>query len=172
MSMIAEPLPGNNVILERLRSLTARAADLTPYFTAITASFRSSEMQRFDQEGPGWAPLKQSTIERKLRAGSGTPYTILERFGGLRGSLTGMGAGGFVRMTAIGDDQMLYIGTAILDDYGSTYANRHQGGTKYMPARPVVAIKDTTVEGWAASLREYLAGGTTSNMLGYASEGG
>ncbi len=47
-----------------------------------------SEIHRtFDLQGPGWKPLKDITIKRKISSGAPIPEKILEEFGVMRGSL-------------------------------------------------------------------------------------
>ncbi len=84
------------------------------------------EQDRFDQEGPGWAPLAASTLSQKSR--DGWPSKILHRTLTLRDSLV--------------DPSQAFSGGAREMTWGTGvfYAGFHQDGTEKMPARPVIDI--------------------------------
>jgi phage gpG-like protein len=122
------------VAREILRPLGRRASDLRPAMDAALDIIRDAEGRQFDTQGAdgsgGWAPLADSTVQRKARAG--LDPRILHATGDLVASVT----------TDSGDN----IGISRKDglDFGTTlpYAGFHQTGTGRMPARPVVQLPE------------------------------
>lgn len=150
-----EPLPDNRDIVPELDALAARASDWEEPFGLIDESFKKIEARRFEQDGPGWAPLAASTVARK--AGYGDTGT-LERTGELMASLAGDGAGHILDIVPSGTPSIV-MGTDV------PYAQFHQlGSTVYpdgsqLPARPVVQINAETVALWMEILQAYLSEG-------------
>lgn len=84
------------------------------------------EQERWDNEGPGWAALAQSTLEQKSRRGY--PSDILVATGDLRDSL--------VDPSRAAREE----GRALVWATDVPYAGYHQDGTTRMPARPIIEI--------------------------------
>jgi len=105
--------------------------NLEPLWDRFKPIMSEIESKRFDEEGPGWAALKESTIRQK--AAAGYPLDILIRTGDLRDSLVEEG-----RAAKTSAMQM---------EWGSdvSYAGYHQDGTPKMAQRKVIEIED--VEG-------------------------
>ncbi len=154
--MSALEIVGRVETVDLLDSIGARGADLMPLWPVIHQSFLDGEKRRFDDEGPGWAPLAPSTVARKGFA------TILVETGALKASLTEDKAPGAVYREM---PDGLEMGT----DYRSprqggrwasvALASFHQFGTRRMPARPVIDAFDPYVATWAPLLADYLTAG-------------
>lgn len=128
----------------QLEQMILRAISLeATAFPVIAEDFRRMQAKRFDNNGPGWAPLAASTIARKSRKGYPT-NKILHATGVLRDSLTKSGApGSVVRVTP----DELFMGTHV------PYAQYHQQGTKRMPKRVIVDIGEEDAARWGRILQ-------------------
>lgn len=125
--MGVEMLSGNGLFKARMTRMRSRCMDFSPAFAIIDRQFLKFESKKFASEGPGWAPLQQQTIDRKV----GLSDKILVRgepnhTEGLKNSLTTHGSGSLFNMTPF----TLTEGTSV------SYAQYHQSGDEYMPARP------------------------------------
>jgi hypothetical protein len=150
MTFAYEPLEGGPALEDVFGGIVDRATDMTPAFAAIVESFHALEQVRFDQNGPGWAPLADSTISMTGSwARSNTNFDqILRDTGALLASLEG-GVGGYSLMTPFSVE----IGTTI------SYAHWHQtGGTKpgRPPQRKIVDLDETAALEWAGILGEWI----------------
>lgn len=103
-----------------------RVADVSPVMEEIATQEREAAAKRFDEHGPGWAPLAESTLAAK--ASAGYPPDILVATGELRDSLSKLGGAHFEIVTP----DSLTMGTS------DEIAGFHQDGTSRMPARPLV----------------------------------
>lgn len=133
-----------------LDELAAQAETIqTTVFPAIIADFERISLDRFANQGPGWAPLSDTTREIKARRGYGSDSTQpLLATGALMYSLAGT-TGHTVR--EITPDSLL-MGTDV------PYAQFHQDGPREiqvfgrgkatLPARPVVDISEATAQRW------------------------
>ncbi len=151
-----------------LEWIEGRLVDIAPAYEALYATFRRIEQRRFDAEGPGWAPLAESTVAQR---GSSHPILVspLERggrrSGQLRRSLTTRGAKG-----AVVEPQPdgLFMGTedplAAVHHHGTTRAGR--GHRTTIPARPLVDLTETDAEAFSVVLSEYFYGFKTTGALG------
>ena len=119
----------------------------------------------FDSEGSyagnAWAPLAPSTMAKKARMGY--PDVILVEKGDLRTSLvdprglttTSLSSygSGYVEMR---DEQTLAVGS---DDEAGFF---HQGGTRFMPARPIApdadAIPSFDIDAWTELVANFILG--------------
>jgi hypothetical protein len=79
----------------------------------------------FDRQGPGWSPLKPSTVRSRIAEGY-APGPILKKSGAYRSAAVNP-----ARLIVIDHDDGFDF---IIDDDVSKY---HQGGTKRMKARPI-----------------------------------
>ncbi len=109
----------------KIPELEKIADDLREDWPAVTAAVSRQIGQRFTSEGPGWAPLAESTQRDRLRHGYGAAHPILVREGDLRNSFLD------------GSEQiyepgwMYYVSPSEIAPY-------HQHGTPKMPARQII----------------------------------
>lgn len=108
-----------------VRGFGDRARNLTRVFDALRPTWVKVVRGRFDSQGPGWAPLKPSTL--RSRRFPGKP--ILQQTGKLKASLTN------------GRGMIWRAGPRSLR-YGSSvrYYEFHQRGTRHMAARTMVVF--------------------------------
>ncbi len=105
--------------------------------------------QRFNANsvgGGGWAPLKPATILLKRRRGAGS--LILVFSGKLRQSLSRGNPGNIFQVITNG----VRVGTS------DRTARFHQGGTRFMPARPILVPPD-------AATRQQMATDLTTGTI-------
>lgn len=138
-----------------LEELQVRLSDPRPALLDIYESFLRLEAKRFDNEGPGWAPLAESTLRRKEKLGY--PSTILEMTGALKKSLTVAGSPGAVfEVDAAG----VTMGSDLKTPDGRYGLGMlHQTGTSRMPKRPVVDTAMSGILEWSAIIREWVLHG-------------
>lgn len=123
---------GEKLVSRKLLRLTGNVKDFTPAFTKIADDLRASERDLFDSEGTSsgrpWAPIRQTTIDSKLRRHQDP--RILHATGRLERSFTS-GAG-----RVAGSDQIVVITPSSLA-FGSSveYAGAHQLGTDDLAKR-------------------------------------
>lgn len=106
--------------------------DLSKSLALIATAAMKHIDNRFEREGPGWAPLAPSTLmrRRKGRASfSGSGNKKLQDSGLMRESFRG-GRGHVSRKTA----SSIEVGTSVF------YAEHHQTGTRRMPAREIIVV--------------------------------
>ena len=159
MSPAGGALPGNQVFIDKMAKMLARAADPAPLWEAMIVNFHQIEEAKFSSGGPGWAELQPSTLAVKAALGfAGT--NILERTGDLWGSMTGTNGFTDKRVSVYG----WYSGTTL------PYAGFHQTGTPpRMVAREIVNITPGVVAMWSEMMRNYFfAGGSEGRMPGTA----
>jgi phage gpG-like protein len=128
--------------------MAARAEFMEPVMESMLVSFHEVEAAKFDAEGPGWAPLAESTITSRIALGFGSG-PILERTGDLRDSLDGTGAFNVSSSWQLGWESYSTV----------PYATFHQTGTPKMPARPPVHLTPTVIALWYHMIERYLMGG-------------
>jgi phage gpG-like protein len=133
----------------RLLRFEEHAGDLSPVFEALADDFLDLEGRQFASEGGfasgGWAPLAPSTVRRR-----GTAHPILTDSGDLRASLTQRDGKGSVRR--ISDDEM-FVGTDV------DYAQYHQTGTRRMPRRRPVELRNADRQRWVKAMQRFLTTG-------------
>lgn len=106
--------------------------DLTIPFTLISKSWFQSNKAIFRLKSPGkYADLSRNYKNAK-KAMVGFVYPILKLHGKLEKSITDPTASGAISL--ILNKQTLVLGTAV------PYAQFHQKGTRFMPARPAVLV--------------------------------
>lgn len=109
--------------------------------------------EKFRAEGPGWAPLAKSTIQR--RRNKGAPK-ILQDTGKLRNSITApqSSAGGVYQLS----EHALVIGSnlvyAAIHQFGWPASKKHPPPT--IPARPYLPTPDELIPRVEKKLRRYL----------------
>lgn len=135
-----------------LVGLAERAENLTPVFRAWAKDFNRIEMEQFDTRGGRggmpWAPLARGTVMYKLRKGQNP--AALRATDQLYNSLTKWPAKRAVRRVGKG---VFEIGT--MDEK----AGFHQGGTRRMPARPIVVLTKEDRLRWLEMLNLYVSTG-------------
>lgn len=138
------------VQLERdLEKYSARGEDLETFFEHFTDWFHDHEAKQFESEGmyasAGWAPLSPRYAMWKHRVWPGK--LILERQGKLKRSLTSRAAGGIGMIPGRGGvvdidrgpgghARGVFVGTDV------EYAKFHQWGTRNMPRRRSVELRE------------------------------
>ncbi len=147
-----EPLAGNQIIVDEFAGIAARAKDPQPAFELIIDSFHKIEAKRWAQEGPGWAPLADSTLIRKQYAdgdydGGGAPMMV--RTWSLYDSLA----------TDSGFSGILRTNDYVQMDSEISYGVYHQEGTSHMPQRKIVDVTEETAILWRQLLQRYFLAG-------------
>jgi hypothetical protein len=147
-------LPFGLTALNRgLDRFTNRAQDLTPVWEQIISDLRRITADRFDAEGPGWAPLSARYAAQKAITHPGRP--ILVRTGELRRDLV--------------DDPDVREATPTRMAYGTRvvrYGVHHQTGTGRMPARPPFGkISEAQKRAWIKMAQRYIVEGYSSRAL-------
>ena len=146
------PLPGNDIMSKKMHGIASRAGFLEPLFAAMLVSFHKLEDQRFEDEGPGWAALADSTESVKSSLGYGNS-NILERTTELWTSLTGAGQYSNAGLLDDGWEAISTVPYAGFHQMGFT----HIGGTE-VPARPPVDpnLAENAGPAWMLMIREYV----------------
>lgn len=106
--------------------------DLTIPFTLISKSWFQSNKAIFRLKGKGKYEDLSSGYKKLKQKQAGFIYPILKLSGKLEKSITDPTATGAISL--ILNKQTLVLGTAV------SYAQFHQKGTRYMPARPPVLV--------------------------------
>ena len=145
-------LPGTGMFKNQMNLVRAHASNMEPAMFQIMASFHRIEQERFDNEGPAWEPLKDSTIIARGYLGYDAG-PILQRDGVLMESFTG---GGF-STNAFGPNFMEVISHV-------EYAGYHQYGMGRNPVRKIIDITPNALLLWREILQIYLATGVTGNI--------
>lgn len=145
---------GDKQVDRELLRFRERADDMRPVFTALADDFLNMERAQFRSQGlfgsGGWAPLKQSTVDRK--AAAGLDPRILHATLALYQSLTSSSDQHHVRRVT-GDS--LVVGTDLL------YAGVHQNPvTSPLPQRRPVEFREQDRRAWIKALQSFLVNGT------------
>lgn len=160
--MAIELLPGGKAFQLKLRNIERRASNFVPAFETIDRAFTAGEKKIFASEGPGWAPLAQSTVDLKSNAGYPSDMLVRGEPGhteGLKQSLTSHAAGTLFQISPL----TLTIGTSV------SYAHWHQSGTARMPRRSIMPAYSKVVPEWLLILQAYLVRGVAAaNVVGAA----
>lgn len=141
---------GEDRVAADLLRFSDRADDMRPALLGVAADMRDQVGQRFDDEGPGWAPLAAST-----RAAKGND-AILYETGDLSASLTDESQpGGF----AIATHDTLHYGSSV------PYAGYHQRGTERMPKRKILDFGPEDRRTHIRTLQRYLVEGVSIGLF-------
>jgi hypothetical protein len=162
-----EPLEGGAALQDLLSGMADRASNWVPAFDAIVDSFYAIERRRFADNGPGWAPLADSTISMTGSwARQNTNYDqILVDTGVMQASLTSGGAEG-------ADSEWTPFSVAMMTTI--PYAHWHQtggfrlhaSGAGWPPQRRIVDMAaDGAALEWAAILEGWLLEGAEAAEL-------
>lgn len=149
---------GDVQIHRELLRYAGAVADASPAFERIARkgagagvlSLRGIERRQFGSQGQfasgGWAPLAPSTVREKAR--KGLSRKILRATGELEASLVGAGSGHI----EIVQPHQLVFGTSV------SYARFHQRGTKRMPRRRVIELRESDRRDMVRTLQRHLQG--------------
>jgi hypothetical protein len=115
---------GDEIVSRKLLRFADRAMDMTPAWDEIEKQLQTAFERNFASQGPGWAPLKASTIRDRIAQGY-APGPILTRSGEYRRAMTsGL-------KTHKSPSELVALAPAIPGKF-------HQHGTRTpMPARPL-----------------------------------
>jgi phage gpG-like protein len=120
---------GDKVVARKLLRFGERALDMSPAWDDVTKEFQRAFERNFAQQGPGWAPLKPSTVRSRIAQGY-SPGPILTKSGAYRRAMT---SGLQTHRSA---DELIALAPTVPGQF-------HQHGTKTpMPARPL-RLKET-----------------------------
>lgn len=145
--------------LLKLDELTVAAATIeVTAWPEITADVHRMERERFNVQGPGWAPLSDTTLNIRAKRGSHSTKILIDH-GTLVGSLTSSGAEGSVVDTRPDE---LFVGTNL------HYAQYHQTGPRQirvfgrgsatLPERKLVEVTEYDALRWGAIVQRTLLG--------------
>lgn len=132
-----------------LADFQSALAESEPALRQIADDFRAVIERQFESEGRAggtpWAP-RRDILQR-------TPTTqpLLVRTGALRDSFIRPGAAGHVEEIT---DQTLTLGSRL------PYAIFHQTGTRRMPARPIIVLKEERTSRWTEIATRTIEGKT------------
>lgn len=147
---------GDKQISRELLRFGDRADDMTGAFRELADDFEDMEAQQFNTQGVfsgGWAPLKPSTIEAKMRKGHDP--RIMHATLALRLSLTQRHAPGAIRK--ISRDELV-LGTSVKSDKGFPYPAAHQNPQKGQTRRRVIELTPARRRDWMKVLQRHLVG--------------
>lgn len=153
MRLVVTVLGEDEVAYELLR-FAGRMEDISPALRAIAGEVREDASERFGAEGPGWAPLAESTIARK-----GNDRILFET-GSLLASLAELG-GEHVEVIT---DSSLVMSSSLTTDGGRNLAELHQEGTSRMPARKVVDVTEAQRRAHIRIIQRYIVDGTALTL--------
>lgn len=142
---------GEASLYRGIRKFERKMSDYRPAFSRIADLFREEEAQLFESEGRRgrhgrWESLSEPYASRKARHAPGAKILVLR--GRLKASLTEKGAPGSVEeMTA----DTLTLGTT---DRTAVY---HQFGTKRMPRRKVIDLRESSIRKFKDEIRKQLS---------------
>lgn len=147
---------GQEQVKRTIMRPSEHASDARPAFHVILELFREEERLRFRAEGPGWEPLKESTLRSK--AAKGLRLGILMGTGELYESLTSPSSPSAI---ADVDRTGMRFGTrrphAASHQFGAIIENAfgHEGETVRIPQRTLIDFGEPTkrtvvkiLQGW------------------------
>ena len=140
-------LTGIRQARRELDRLNARVSNYAPFWRSVAIPIIKREIREtFNREGPGWLPLAESTLKSRLFPG----LPILQQTGAL--------------MDSIVDNPVIRISQNELT-YGTNnpYAEYHEHGTRFMPARPFLG---PSLRGVMETIRRRYVQYLTSQLLG------
>ena len=115
-----------------LDRLEQRISNFAPFWRSVAIPVIKGKLRDiFWQEGPGWAPLADSTLRSRLFPGN----PILQQTGALMNSLVDN------PIVRVSQDELVF-------GSNNPYAQFHEQGTRRMPARPFLrpAIEEAMAE--------------------------
>lgn len=138
---------GLDDVEHHLLGLSARALEPRPLLELFAEQLRQMAQETFDAEGPGWAPLAASTVERKGDSQIGRETDAM------MDSLTSQGAEGHIE-EFFGEE--LIFGTSLTNDEGFPYPAAFDSGTSRQPARPLFDIGEMDLRRFTKAVQAYL----------------
>ena len=123
--------------------------DFTPLLQRLARGCEKLWEEKFDAQGPGWAPLSEVTLKRRRKAGKGA--VILKDDGRLFASLESASTDedGIYSL----DSTHLTIGTNL------KYASAHQDSRRsWLPKRPFLPTPDEVVPVFEAIIQRWAEG--------------
>ena len=114
---------GDTIVARKLLRFADRAMDMTPAWDEVEPQLQKAFERNFTSEGPGWAPLKPSTIRDRIAQGY-SPGPILTRSGDYKRAMTS----GLVVHKNPGE--LVALAPEVPGKF-------HQHGTRKMPSRPL-----------------------------------
>ena len=115
--------------------LMRTVTDWRPYWDDLVKAVYKGSLSAYQQQGPGWKPLKPSTLARRHAKGI-MHDRILEVTGRMK------------RMATRGHETKLSkFPRYVYIDYLVPYAVYHQTGTRKMPARPFIVENEMFARG-------------------------
>lgn len=139
---------GDVQIDRKLLRFAGRTRDASPAFQQIADMLRGLEKTQFDSQGQfasgGWKPLADVTV--RLKAAKGLDPRILRATGDLARSLASSGGD---HVEQVGPQQLVF-GTSV------PYAQYHQRGTRRMPQRRPVELREQDRRDTVRILQRYL----------------
>jgi phage gpG-like protein len=115
---------GDEIVSRKLLRFAAQAEDMSSAWDEVTDELKRGFNRNFQQQGPGWAPLKPGTVRQRIAQGY-PPGPILTRSGRYKRAMTG----GLQTIKTPGS--LVAIAPSVPGAF-------HQHGTsKPMPARPL-----------------------------------
>jgi phage gpG-like protein len=137
---------GDDLVARDLLRFSERPNNMAPVWDDVTDDVLAPAFERnFKQQGPGWAPLKPSTVRSRIAQGY-PAGPILTKTGAYRREMTsGL-------QTQRSNNELVVVAPKVPGAY-------HQSGTRKMPARPlrltesekravVKTIQRYLIEGW------------------------
>jgi len=126
---------GDTIVARKLMRMADRAGDMRPAWPAVTRVVARGFERSYQQQGPGWAPLKASTERRRISEGY-PPGPIRTRSRHDRQQMT----------NPFFLEQDSREQRHSLDIWGTDVAERHQygwtmRGGKSVPARPLILTR-------------------------------
>lgn len=116
-------LYGDTLVSRKLLRFGEQATNMEPVWDDVEDVLKDAFERNFQQEGPGWTPLRPGTIRDRIRQGY-APGPILTRSGAYRRSLT------TDLQTHKSSEEMTVVAPLVPGQY-------HQSGTRRMPSRPI-----------------------------------
>jgi len=131
-----------NNSLSKIKKVQKAISNASPFFSEISKKMKENVDTNFDKEGSylgtKWSPLKQSTIEGRLRSGFGSG-PILQRTGKLKRSTY----------------EKERTNTRAVVSNSASYYPYHQLGTRKMPVRTIINWNAKTKKEAQRSFNEY-----------------
>lgn len=155
-------LPGNAKFIKRLEDMVARTGHMEPVFESMVVTFHQIENAKFESGGPGWAPLTENTVRRKIEEGA--DEQILVRTHDLWDSMVGVGSFHAQVITGYGWESGTTLGYAQFHQVGWTGGG--PSGRESAPARPIVDLTPETVALWVEMMEAYIVTGDSNKFPG------
>lgn len=141
---------GDTRVVHKLQAFAGRAIEPAPALAIVAEELRKAEAKRFAAEGPGWAPLADSTIAKKGSTVIGRESDAMMR------SLTEKGAEGAIEII---QGSELVWGTSLTSEDGFPYPKAfNDGTTRGQPPRPLFDFGQPTLAAVSRAIQAYLVG--------------